>query len=119
MFRFADCDMFMCFTGGGIGHLATRQSTQSFQDEIRRVWGNSGDLSRCEMEEGEPERLVEHENDDSVVGGAEDSRFMSEEAFQGEDNSDWGSEQDNDSCASVDDGDSCIEDEFTLGFNVL
>jgi hypothetical protein len=118
MFRFADRDMFMRFTSGGIGHLATRGSTRSFQDEIRRVWGNSGDSSRCEMEEEEPERLVEHENDDSVVGSAEDSRFMSEEAFQGEDNSDWGSEQD-EGGASVDDGESCIEDEFTLGFSVL
>ncbi len=37
--RFVDHDMFICFTGGGIGHLSMQESTQGFEDKIQGLWG--------------------------------------------------------------------------------
>jgi hypothetical protein len=31
--------MFKHFTGGGIGHLSTWESTHKFKDEIQGLWG--------------------------------------------------------------------------------
>ena len=36
-YRIVDRDMFMRFTGGGIGHLSTQVSTQIFEDEIQSL----------------------------------------------------------------------------------
>jgi hypothetical protein len=38
-YRLANWDMFMHFTGGGIGHLSTWESTCEFKDEIQALWG--------------------------------------------------------------------------------
>ena len=37
--RFADCDMFVWFTGGGIGHQNTASATRIFHDALRKLFG--------------------------------------------------------------------------------
>ncbi|XP_006456659.1 hypothetical protein AGABI2DRAFT_122544 [Agaricus bisporus var. bisporus H97] len=93
---FADRDMFMCFTGGGIGHLATRESTQSFRDEIGRLWGDKGETRECEIEHEDLEPAVENEEHNSEASDTEDARFTSTEHLPDRDDNDWDSELDGD-----------------------
>ncbi|KAG6805196.1 hypothetical protein H0H92_000360, partial [Tricholoma furcatifolium] len=37
---FVDRDMYMRYTGGGIGHRNTREATEDFEIEIKRLWGS-------------------------------------------------------------------------------
>jgi len=64
-FRFADCDLFMRFHGGGVGHKATNSFTQLFESQ-----GESGDASDgndddvSEHQPGDPEEVQEQEEED-------------------------------------------------------
>ena len=59
-FRFADCDLFMRFHGGGVGYKATNSFTQLFESQ-----GESGDASDgndddvSEHQPGDPEEVQE------------------------------------------------------------
>jgi hypothetical protein len=110
--------MFTCFTGGGIGHLSTRNSIQGLEDEIRDLWGtlttsenlnnesSSDEQSQANLNTSNEDELLEHdiEDPDAFVsrGLGLESSLLEEE--------DWYTDQESDG--------ECIEDEGALGYEL-
>lgn len=138
--------MFMRFTGGGIGHLSTRESTQSFEDEIRRLWGTVAvpghtDNSDSEYSDNnldvqlvDAEQLTVAADDansnpesDSELRDLEDAAFVSHEdetrLDEEVDSEAWYTDEElepeSEEDVQADDGDCYnIEDESSLGYEL-
>ncbi|KAG6807859.1 hypothetical protein H0H93_000922 [Arthromyces matolae] len=117
---FVDRDMFMRYTGGGIGHLSTRTLTRGFEMEVRRIWGTVNDeesASDIELDPG-----IEDGVDNQAA--AELTRDEGTDPFSsptddGVDNEEWEDNNDDDSSDSdksdneqADDGDCNVDDEL-------
>ena len=108
--------MFMCFTGGGIGHLSTRVLTQVFEDEIQDLWGTA-----TVEEHTDNSDVSDIDNDLNNVDQKEfdpEDAFISEEPEMEEEEG-WYTDQESDGVENdlADDGD-CIEDESALGYEM-
>ncbi len=135
--------MFMHFTGGGIGHLSMRESTQGFEDEIQGLWGSVAVLALTDNSDSDdsdkdsdldvqvidaaddgvdsnPESNSELlDTEDAAFVSHEDETFLGEEvdsdAWHTDDEPELESEED----AQADDGDcNIIEDESSLGYEL-
>ena len=123
-YRVVDRDMFMRFTGGGIGHLSTRVSTQIFEDEIQGLWGTA--IAEEHTDDNDDSDTDSNLNDlDQEESDSKDA-FISEEPEMEEEEG-WYTDQEfesdeveileNDLDDLADDGD-CIEDESALGYEM-
>lgn len=116
-YRVVDRDMFMRFTGGGIGHLSTRVSTQIFENEIQSLWGTAIVEEDTENSDGS-----DIDNPDQEEFNPQDA-FISEESEMEEMKEGWYTDQESDGIVEddlndmADDGD-CIEDESALGYEM-
>jgi hypothetical protein len=115
-YRVVDRDMFMHFTGGGIGHLSTRVSTQIFEDEIQGLWGTA-----VVEEHTDNDNDSDMDNLDQIPSDPEDT-FISEE-FEIEEEGWYTDQEESDGVEDAlndlaDDGD-CIENESILGYEMF
>jgi hypothetical protein len=124
---FVDHDMFTRFTGGGIGHLSTRNSTRGLEDEIRDLWGtlttpenlnnesSSDKQSQADLDTNNEDELLELdiEDPDAFIsrGLGLESSLLEEE--------DWYTDQESDGLENdqADDGE-CVEDKSALRYEL-
>jgi hypothetical protein len=105
--RFPDRDMFMRFTGMGIGHQATRTATRALEDEVR-------DALNLTME---TENNGEDEEDSGGSNEDEDSEDDKSDNSDNSDNQDSDEEGDN---SEYDyDNDGGVDEEDILGYTAL
>jgi hypothetical protein len=119
--------MFMRFTGGGIGHLSTRESTREFEDEIRGLWGtatvsahDSDDSEDDGQSDDRPQPAASvNPNLEDHVFDPEDAFVSSEQETSLDEDEGWytDSDEESDEAENVqgDDG-QCLEDESNLGY---
>jgi len=119
--------MVLRFTGGGIGHLSTRESTHEFEDEIRGLWGtatvsahDSGDSEDDGQSEDSPQPTASvNLNIEDDVSEPEDAFISSEQEISLDEDEGWYTDSDGESDEAenvqADDGE-CFEDESNLGY---
>jgi hypothetical protein len=114
--------MFVRFTGGGIGHLATRGATHEFEDEIQGLWGTVTTTADDSDASGEDDQ-----SDNPPNIELEGHSLDPEEAFISkglemplEEDEDWQTdeEQIREENIQADDGE-CVEDESSLGYELF
>ena len=118
-YRVVDRDMFMRFTGGGIGHLLTWVLTQVFEDEIQTLW-------RIAITEEHADENEDSNSDEDLNNLNQQNEFdpkdpyISEEQEMESENEGWYTDRESDEIENdlADDGD-CIEDESTLGYEMF
>lgn len=116
--------MFMRFTGGGIGHLSTRVSTQIFEEDIQSLWGTA--IAEEHTDDSDDSDIANKSNNlDQEEFNSQDA-FISEESEmkeEEEEEEDWYTDQESDGVVEddlndmADDGD-CIDDESALGYEM-
>ena len=117
----------MRFTGGGIGHLSTRESTCEFEDKIRGLWGtatvsahDSDDSEDDGQSDDHPQLAASvNPNLEDHVFDPEDAFVLSEQETSLDEDEGWytDSDEESDEVENVqgDDG-QCLEDESNLGY---
>jgi hypothetical protein len=136
--------MFMRFTGGGISHLSTQESTHIFEDEIQDLWGtvavpaltdNSDDSdnnSDLDVQLVDAQQLTAADNgadsdpetellnlEDATVLSHEDETPLDEEVDSEAWYTDEELEPESEEDVQADDGDCYnIEDESSLGYEL-
>ncbi|KAG6824796.1 hypothetical protein H0H92_005805 [Tricholoma furcatifolium] len=116
---FVDRDMYMRYTGGGIGHRNTRKATQDFEVKMKRLWGSQlQSHSSSESESSDSSDESDSVEDDAVedpfdsVGDEMDGPESEDEA-----ESDDGLQYDEDN-PQVDDGEYEQETASALGYEI-
>ena len=131
IYRVVDRDMFMHFTGGGIGHLSTQVSTQVFEDEIQSLWGmaiveehtddnDSSDMDNNLDNLGQDFILEEPEIEKGEEGKGEEEGEEEREREEEEEEG-WYTDQESDEENNLNDladNGNCIEDESALGYKM-
>ncbi|KAG6806967.1 hypothetical protein H0H92_009333 [Tricholoma furcatifolium] len=116
---FVDRDMYMRYTGGGIGHRNTREATSHFEVEMKRLWGSplqsdSSSESESSDSSDDSDSVEDDEAEDpfdSVADGMEDPESEDEAE------SDGGLQSDEDN-PQMDDGEYEQETESALGYEI-
>ncbi|KAG6806823.1 hypothetical protein H0H92_009932 [Tricholoma furcatifolium] len=120
---FVDRDMYMRYTGGGIGHRYTREATQDFEEEMKQLWGsrlhaddesNSSSESESSDSSDDSDSVEDDEAEDpfdSVADGMDDP----ESEDEAESNDGLQSDEDN---PQMDDGECEQETESSLGYEI-
>ncbi|KAG6808398.1 hypothetical protein H0H92_004278 [Tricholoma furcatifolium] len=122
---FVDRDMYMRYTGGGIGHRNTREATEHFEIDIRRLWGSRlrTDGSDAGGSETQSESSADSSDEsDSTEGDESEDPFASvgdeSDGHESEDESDDELRSDDEENPQMDDGECIHETESSLGYEI-
>ncbi|KAG6852258.1 hypothetical protein C0991_001497, partial [Blastosporella zonata] len=76
---FVDRDMFVCYTGGGIGHRATREATCSLSSDVELAYRERGLNDSKHSDDGievpQDDQTKEEDSEHSHFEGSEDSEI--------------------------------------------